>query len=355
VLHRLARDDRYAGLHAAIRALAEASGFAVLEPLAHLAGRPAEAWRVRPTDHRPSEFAHAVAARRVSEWIESPASARRSPPCGRGSRLRSAVSPPVLVIEQRDHVALWTLNRPEALNALDTELLTALGDAGRQANASPDVRAIVITGAGRAFCSGGDVKGANFASGVGSAGDSDPASHWAAQLLAIRKPTLAAINGVAAGGGLSLALGCDIRIASEQARFSAIFARIGMSVLDGCGWLLPRAVGISKALELLYTAELIDAAEAQRIGIVGRVVPHAELLPSALALAARIAAQPPVALELSKRVVLGSSEKSFLEHLPIQWAAQRENAEVARHDIEEGVRAFREKRPARFRGRSAER
>jgi 2-(1,2-epoxy-1,2-dihydrophenyl)acetyl-CoA isomerase len=259
---------------------------------------------------------------------------------------------PVLRIERRDHVAIWTLNRPDALNALDTELLDALGAAGRDASEDPEQRVVVITGAGRAFCSGGDVKGSNFTSGVGSAGDGDPAEHWAAKLLAIRKPTIAAVNGVAAGGGLSLVLGCDIRIASERARFSAIFARIGMSVLDGCGWLLARAVGASKALELLYTAEMVDAAEAQRIGIVGSVVPHVELVDRALDLAERIAAQPPVALEMSKRVVLSSVDKSFLEHLPIQWAAQRENAAVAQHDIEEGVRAFREKRPANFRGRA---
>jgi 2-(1,2-epoxy-1,2-dihydrophenyl)acetyl-CoA isomerase len=258
--------------------------------------------------------------------------------------------PQTLIRETREHVATWTLNRPEALNALDGELLAELADACREVDADPGVRVVVITGAGRAFCSGGDVKGANFATGVASAELADPAEHWAGKLLAVRKPTLAAVNGVAAGGGLSLALACDVRIASERARFSAIFARIGMSVLDGAGWLLTRAVGHSKALELLYTAELIDAPEAQRIGIVSRVVAHEALLEQALELARRIAANPPVALQLSKRVVHAALGCSYLEHLPVQWAAQRENALLARHDIEEGTRAFREKRAPRFRG-----
>lgn len=256
----------------------------------------------------------------------------------------------ILIRETRDRVATWTLNRPEALNALDSELLDRLGDACREANEDPSVRAVVITGAGRAFCSGGDVKGAGFTSGIASAHESDPAEHWAALLLGVRKPTIAAVNGIAAGGGLSLVLACDVRIASERARFSAIFARIGMSVLDGAGWLLPRAVGHSKALELLYTAEIIEAAEAARIGIVGSVVPHEQLLERAWELAGRIAANPPVALQLSKRVVYGGLDKTFLEYLHVQWAAQRENVELARHDIEEGARAFREKRAPRFRG-----
>jgi 2-(1,2-epoxy-1,2-dihydrophenyl)acetyl-CoA isomerase len=256
----------------------------------------------------------------------------------------------VLLRETRERVALWTLNRPDALNALDTQLLAELGLACREVDADPRVRAVVVTGAGRAFCSGGDVKGATFTTGIATAAQTDPAEHWAAKLLAVRKPTIAAVNGIAAGGGLSLVLACDVRIASERARFSAIFARIGMSVLDGAGWLLPRAVGHSKALELLYTAEIVDAAEGARIGLVGSVVPHEQLLERALELAARIAANPPVALQLSKRVVYGGLDKTFLEYLPVQWAAQRENFELARHDIEEGARAFREKRPPRFRG-----
>jgi 2-(1,2-epoxy-1,2-dihydrophenyl)acetyl-CoA isomerase len=255
-----------------------------------------------------------------------------------------------LIQEKRGHVATWTLNRPEALNALDAGLLDDLALACREVDSDAGVRVVVITGAGRAFCSGGDVKGMNFAEGIGSYSPPDPSEHWAAKLLAVRKPMLAAVNGVAAGGGLSLALACDVRIASERARFSAIFARIGMSVLDGAGWLLTRTVGHSKALEMLFTAEIIDAPEAERLGMVSRIVPHEQLLERTLELAQRIAAGPPLALQLSKRVVYDALDKTYLEHLPTQWAAQHENVTRARHDVEEGTRAFREKREPRFRG-----
>jgi 2-(1,2-epoxy-1,2-dihydrophenyl)acetyl-CoA isomerase len=252
--------------------------------------------------------------------------------------------------EQADHVVIVTLDRPEVLNALDTQLLDELGQVSERVSGDPSVRAVVFTGAGRAFCSGGDLKQSNFAGSGRSAAAQDPNDHWAARLLAIRKPTIAAVNGVAAGGGLALALACDIRIASEAARFCAIFARIGMSVLDGTAWLLTRAVGHSKALEMLYTTDMVEAQEAARIGLVSRVVAPDELLGEATGLAGRIAASAPVALELSKRVVGASLAKSFLEHLPDQWAAQQDNLRRAEHDIAEGGRAFQEKRPPRFRG-----
>ena len=252
--------------------------------------------------------------------------------------------------ETSGHVARATLNRPDALNALDAGLLGELANVCEQVNADPTIRVVGFTGAGRAFCAGGDVKTANFANSKGTPTAQKPEDHWAARLLAIQKPTIAAVNGVAAGGGLSLALACDLRVASDRARFSAIFARIGMSVLDGAGWLLSRAVGHAKALEMLFTADMIDAAEAERIGLVNHVVEHDALLDEAHSLADRIAAKPPVALALSKRVVYGAIGKTYLEHLPDQWAAQAENLRLARHDILEGGRAFREKREPIFRG-----
>jgi 2-(1,2-epoxy-1,2-dihydrophenyl)acetyl-CoA isomerase len=262
-------------------------------------------------------------------------------------------SPSVLLYDKHEHVVTLTLNRPKALNALDAELLEALGQSCAEIDADPEVRAAVITGSGRGFCAGGDLKSFNFAGAQTGAVVGNAADHWAAKLLGVTKPTLAAVNGVTAGGGLSLALGCDIRIASEQARFSAIFAKIGMSVLDGNAWLLTRAVGLSKALELLYTAEFIDGHEAKRIGLVSDVVPHEEVLPRTLEMAARIAANAPVALQLTKNVVYDALGKTFIEHLPSQWAAQQTNRALALHDIAEGGRAFSEKRPARFRGLEA--
>jgi 2-(1,2-epoxy-1,2-dihydrophenyl)acetyl-CoA isomerase len=258
-----------------------------------------------------------------------------------------------LTYELEDHIAAVTLDRPEVLNALDQELLAELAQVCERVNEDPAVRAVIITGAGRAFCAGGDIKSVRFADQGGNT-QQRPEDHWAAKLLAIGKPTIAAVNGIAAGGGLSLALACDIRIASEKARFSAIFARIGMSVLDGAGWLLSRTVGQSRALEMLYTADKLDAAEALGIGLVSHVVPHEETLARARALAAKIAANPPVALQCSKQVVTESMDKNYLEHLPLQWAAMDRNLALARHDIEEGARAFAEKRDPRFRGLEGE-
>ena len=254
-----------------------------------------------------------------------------------------------LIYQLEDHVATVTLNRPEVLNALDPSLLAELAKVCEQVDADPAVRVVVITGAGRAFCAGGDIKAVSFANQGGNA-EQKPEDHWAARLLALSKPSIAAVNGIAAGGGLSLALACDLRIASEQARFSAIFARIGMSVLDGAGWLLCRAIGQARALELLYTADKIDAAQAERIGLVNHVVPHEETLSRAQELAAKIAANPPVALQCSKQVVTAANNLSYLEHLPVQWAAMDRNLSLARHDIVEGARAFAEKREPRFRG-----
>jgi 2-(1,2-epoxy-1,2-dihydrophenyl)acetyl-CoA isomerase len=224
-----------------------------------------------------------------------------------------------LIYEVDEHVATVTLNRPETLNAVNEGLHDELGQVCAQINADHAVRVALITGAGRGFCSGGDVREMRMAGGgVVAPILQNPAEHWLGRLLAVTKPTIAVINGVAAGGGLALALACDLRIASDRARFSAIFARIGMPVLDGCGGLLWRAVGLEKALEMLFTAEIIDAAEAGRIGLVGRVVPHDELMLRARELAGRIAAGPPVALQLTKSVVYDSLDKTFLEHLPTQ-------------------------------------
>lgn len=254
-----------------------------------------------------------------------------------------------LIYEVEERVAWVTLDRPKVLNALDAQLLDELAAVCAQVNDDPSLRVLLITGTGRAFCAGGDIKAVKFAD-VGENVGQVPENHWAAKLLAVRKPTIAAVNGIAAGGGLSLALACDLRIASDQARFSAIFARIGMSVLDGAGWLLARSVGPARALEMLYTADQLDAAEAHRIGLVNHVVPHAQLLAHARALAEKIARNPPVALECSKEVVQASLNATYLEHLPYQWAAMDRNLRLARHDIAEGAKAFAEKRAPRFRG-----
>lgn len=252
------------------------------------------------------------------------------------------------LVEKRGHVAIVTLNRPQVLNALTNEMLGTLREICRVLNEDEDVRVAVFTGAGRGFCSGIDLR--LRGQGRGQSPDLNPTNHWIAPLLALTKPTIAAVNGVAVGGGLAIALGCDIRIASETARLSAIFANIGLTVVDGIGSMLPRAVGLSKALELIYTAEIIDAREAERIGLVSRVVPPEQLMDRAMELAQRIAAGPPVALRLSKQIVYDSLHRSYLDGIPYQAYAGMLNSAIAGHDMEEGGKAFGEKRKPQFRG-----
>jgi 2-(1,2-epoxy-1,2-dihydrophenyl)acetyl-CoA isomerase len=254
-----------------------------------------------------------------------------------------------LLFEQRDHVAILTLNRPQALNALTMGMLDGLQREWARLGEDPNVRVVVITGAGRGFCSGIDLRQTDF-SGPRQMPNIDYSQQWIARLRALGKPVLGAINGVAADGGLGLALGCDIRIASEAARFAAIFANIGMPVLDGVGSLLPQTVGLAKALELIYTAEIIDAREAERIGLVSYVVPADSLMDRTLELAERIAAGPPVALAMSKHVVYNGLGRSYVDSLVYQNLGIALNATFGSHDIAEGGKAFRERRKPEFRG-----
>ncbi len=255
-----------------------------------------------------------------------------------------------LVFEQRGPVALITLDRPQALNALTQGMLDGLEREWARLNEDDSARVVVITGAGRGFCSGIDLKQTDLSSQKRRRPTLDYSRQWIARLQALSKPTIAAVNGVAAGGGLGLALGCDIRLAAEEARFSAIFANIGMTVLDGVGHTLPQAVGLSKALELIYTADIIGAQEALRIGLVSHVYPGGQLMEKTMELAQRIAAGPPMALALSKHVVYGSIGRSYADHLPYQNLAILTNAAFANQDIAEGGRAFRERRKPQFRG-----
>jgi 2-(1,2-epoxy-1,2-dihydrophenyl)acetyl-CoA isomerase len=257
-----------------------------------------------------------------------------------------------LLTEQRGSIYLITLNRPRALNALTMEMLARFNAEWDRLQYDDSVRVVIITGAGRGFCSGIDLGKTDF---------NDPRSRpvldfgqqWVHRIRQLNKPTIAAVNGVAAGGGLGLALGCDIRIAAEEARFSAIFANIGMPALDGVGALLPQVVGVSRALEMIYTAEIIDAREAERIGLVSRVVPGAELLDRTLELAERIAAGPPMALAMSKFNVYQSLNRPFPDTMVYQTLGVLMNRIYAAHDIAEGTRAFRERRKPQFRGPGA--
>jgi len=259
-----------------------------------------------------------------------------------------------LLYELKDGIAQLTLNRPERLNALGGTLRHDLLDAITRASADPQVRVMVITGAGQGFCSGGDVKAMNEARERGREGQlvDKFAPSRDRTLLAMRdapQPIIAAVNGPAAGAGMNLALGCDVRIASSAATFSQAFVKRGLHPDWGGTYFLPRAVGMAKACELIFTGEIIDAPEALRLGLVGRVVAPEELLPTARGLARKIAAGPPVAIRLAKRALYHNLETDLRAALEFETFAQNVCRET--DDAAEGIRAFVEKRPPVFRGR----
>jgi enoyl-CoA hydratase/carnithine racemase len=259
-----------------------------------------------------------------------------------------------LLYEVKDGIATLTLNRPERLNALGGTLRQDLHDAVTRAGADPEVRVMVVTGAGKGFCSGGDVK----AMGEAKAGQRErPLLEKIAPgrdrtLLAMREapqPIIAAVNGAAAGAGMNLALGCDLRIASTAAKFTQAFVKRGLHPDWGGTYFLPRVVGMAKACEMIFTGEVIDAAEALRLGIVSRVVAPEELLPTAYEVARRIAAGPPVAIRLAKRSLYANEDLDLRGALQMETMAQ--NICFETEDATEGIRAFGEKRAPIFKGR----
>lgn len=259
-----------------------------------------------------------------------------------------------LQYEIKDRIATLTLNRPERLNALGDTLREDLYDAVLKSTADDEVRVLVITGAGRGFCSGGDVKSMNERA---QSGQSAPITEKTSPVrdrtvLAMRdcpKPIIAAINGAAAGAGMNLALACDMRIASTAAKFSQAFVKRGIAPDWGGSWFLPRVVGTAKAYELIFTGDSIDANEALRLGIVNYVVAPEELMAETYKLAAKIAAGPPVAIALSKRAIQHNEDVDLRKGLEFETFIQGLARET--EDSKEGARAFVEKRAPVFRGR----
>jgi 2-(1,2-epoxy-1,2-dihydrophenyl)acetyl-CoA isomerase len=258
-----------------------------------------------------------------------------------------------LLVEQRGHVAILTLNRPQTLNALTNAMVDDLLAKLDECNDDPDLRVVIITGSGRGFCSGYDLKAGNIADVKRQSVYRmlDFENHWIARLRRFAKPVIAAVNGVAAGGGLGLALGCDLRIAADNAKFSAIFANIGMPPQDAAGALLPQVVGIAKALEMMFTAKMVESEEALRIGLANEVAPADQLIDRAMAIAERIASLPPVAIAMAKQTVLRGYGKSLDDQLAYQNLGSFLNAGYASEDLAEAVNAFKEKRKPGFKGR----
>jgi len=259
-----------------------------------------------------------------------------------------------LIYETKDHVATLTLNRPERMNALGGTLREDFYAALTQAIDDPEVRVIVITGAGKAFCAGGDVKAMQEAK---EQKRERPLMERVApgrdrSVLLMRespKPLIAAVNGAAAGAGMNIALGCDIRLASSTARFSQAFVRRGLHPDWGGTYFLPRIVGMAKAAEMIFTGQIIDAHEALRLGIVRSVHEPEQLLPATYELAATIAAGPPIAIRLARRALYHNGEADLQSSLEFETFAQ--NICFETDDAREGIRAFVEKREPKFTGR----
>jgi enoyl-CoA hydratase/carnithine racemase len=257
-----------------------------------------------------------------------------------------------LLYEVKDRIATITLNRPDKLNAFTGPMIDAWARTLGEAQADDQVHVVIVTGAGRAFCAGGDV-------GRMGEGAPSPLEHknqlWESihripkQLEQMDKPVLAMVNGVAVGAGMGMCLMCDVRVASEEARFSTGYVKVGLVPGDGDTYFLPRLVGPAKALELLWTADFIDAGEALRLGIVNRVVPSAELREATYALARQIAEGPQIPIRMIKRLVYQSLRLDLRTHLDLvssHMAIARQTADHA-----EGVAAFKDKRSPKFHGR----
>ena len=258
-----------------------------------------------------------------------------------------------VLFEKEGGVALLTLNRPERLNAISVSMLSELSERLIACDRDQGVRAIVLTGAGRGFCAGLDLQDAAAGTGIGGGGGPPPflelRSAPPVVLHEIDKPTICALNGAAAGYGMDLALGCDIRIAGESGKLAFVATRRGVLPESGGTWLLPKLVGWSKAAELFFTGRTLTAEQCVEQGLASRVVADALLLKEARALAAEIAGNAPLAVQAAKRMMrMGLSEPFdehvyhvFLQLLPL----------FGTRDFREGLQSFLEKRPPRFEGR----
>jgi enoyl-CoA hydratase len=265
------------------------------------------------------------------------------------------VSSLVLVDEPAPHVRRLVLNRPEQLNVVTSELCEALRAELRTIAAERSCRAVIITGAGRGFCAGVDLHG--YGSAPGNNGSDEARDrlgnqqHMSGLILALRalpQPVIAAVNGAAAGWGLALALGCDIRYASESAVFRVAFINIGVSNCDmGTSWLLPRLIGASRSHELMLTGRRVDAEEALRIGLVADVVPDGELGDRALEGATQIASLAPWGVRLTKRGMWTALEMAS-EQAAIEFEDRQQIMSTFGVALPEAIGAFLEKRPAEF-------
>ncbi|MBI3637071.1 MAG: enoyl-CoA hydratase [Candidatus Rokubacteria bacterium] len=256
-----------------------------------------------------------------------------------------------LLLDRTGPIATLTLHRPEARNALDLVMRREMLDALDEIDADADARVVIVTGAGGHFCAGGDVKSMREKRQTAAEGRArvQALNHLVLRLVEFPKPTIAMVDGFAVGAGCNLALGCDLVVASDRAKFGEVFGKIGLVPDGGGSWLLPRLVGLARAKELVFTADIIDAAEAARIGLVNRVVPAAELATTTRALAERIAGGSPAVLRLAKHML----NRAAVSDLPaaLDLEAYSQALSIPTEDHQEGLRAFFEKRAPKFTGR----
>ncbi len=254
-----------------------------------------------------------------------------------------------------DHIATITLNRPERMNTISRAMLGQLTERLLKADADRDVRVVVLTATGRAFCAGLDLTevtrpsaSGGITSGASNATDLDLRNTPPTVLFNLGKPTICALNGSAAGYGMDTALGCDIRIMAQGAKMAAAFTKRGIVPESGGTWFLPRLIGWSKAAELIFTGRTLSAGQCLEMGLVSSVVPEAELAGAARALALEIAANAPLAVQASKKMMrmgLGEGFNDHVHHVFLQLLPLMRSKDAA-----EGMRAFMEKRPANFQG-----
>jgi enoyl-CoA hydratase/carnithine racemase len=259
-----------------------------------------------------------------------------------------------LLYEKDGQVATITMNRPDRMNAISGPMLAAMSERLIEADSDRDVRCIIITGAGRAFCAGLDLQDASSGTGIGGGGGQisatlDLRTAPPTVLHSIDTPTIAALNGGAAGYGMDLALGCDIRIASDKSKLAAAFTKRGVLPESGGTWLLPRLVGWAKAAEIIFTGRTLSAEQCLELGLVNMVVPHDDLEKQTRALAEEIAANAPLAVQASKRMMRAAMSEEFDDHVHHVFLQLLPLFQTA--DFREGMMSFLEKREARFEGR----